>query len=188
MNAATAARIADIYARTLMDLAQESGMVEAVSDDLEAISSVLAQELDLQPFLASPYFAEETRRDLMRRVFSGKVNQLTLHFVLVMVEHDRGGLLSRSIDRFRRLYRAYQGYEPVTATVAQGLSDEQTNKLARDLAEAMKIKIDLDVQVDPSLLGGIVIRHGDKLLDNSIRGRLTRTVSRITSTEKRYKK
>jgi F-type H+-transporting ATPase subunit delta len=56
------------------------------------------------------------------------------------------------------------------------------------MAEAMRAKIDLEVQVDPSLLGGIIIRHGDKLLDNSVRGRLTRTVSQVANPENRHKK
>jgi F-type H+-transporting ATPase subunit delta len=188
MIVATATHVADIYARSLMDLAKEAHTVEAVAADLEVVAALLAQEPDLETFLASPYFAEQTKRDVIRKVLTGKLNDLTLHFLYVMIDHGRGALLPGILDRFRQLYRAYQGYEAVTVTVAQSLNEEQVDKLAQDLAQALRIKIDLEVQVDPSILGGIVIRRGDNMLDNSVRGRLLRTVSRVANPENRYKR
>ncbi len=67
MKSGTATRLADIYARSLLDLAKESRIVEAVAADLEVIADLLAQQPDLEAFLASPYFAEQTKRDLIRR-------------------------------------------------------------------------------------------------------------------------
>jgi F-type H+-transporting ATPase subunit delta len=188
MITATATHVADIYARSLLDLAKEAHLVEAVAADLEVVSALLAQEPDLEAFLASPYFAEQTKRDVIRKVLTGKLNDLTLHFLCVMIDHNRGALLPGILDRFRQLHREYQGYEAVTVTVAQGLSRDQIDQLVRDLAQALRAKIDLEVQVDPSLLGGIIIRHGDQMLDNSVRGRLRRTVRQVANPENRYKK
>jgi len=188
MITATATHVADIYARSLLDLAKEAHTVEAVAADLEVISALLAQERDLEAFLASPYFAEQTKRDLIRKVLTGRLNVLTLHFLCVMIDHGRGALLPGILDRFRQLHREYQGYEAVTVTVAQSLSQEQIDRLTQDLARALRAKIDLEVQVDPSVLGGIIIRHGDNMLDNSVRGRLRRTVSQVANPENRYKK
>jgi len=187
MDVGTADRVAEIYARTLLDLAREQGLVEAVADDLETVAALLAETPDLKRFLASPYFDEPTKRGAIRKTLTGRLLPLTIHFLSVMIDHDRGALLPRIIDRFRQRYRAYQGYEAVTVTVAQTLSPEQTGKLTRDLAEAMHAKIDLEVRTDPALLGGIIIRHGDKMLDNSVRGRLLRTVSQIANPPPKYK-
>ena len=96
------------------------------------------------------------------------------------MDHNRGRFLPEIIDRYTQLYRARCGYRTVTAVVARPLREDQRAKLSQDLAEAMHAKVDLDVRVDPSILGGVVLRYGDKMLDNSIRGRLSRTVSRIT--------
>ncbi len=188
MNTGTATHVADIYARSLLDLAQEAHAVESTAADLEAVAVLLAQEPDLETFLASPYFAEQTKRDVIRKVLTGKLRDLTLRFLYVMIDHGRGTLLPEILARFRQLHREYQGYEAVTVTVAQGLSQEQIDKLARDLSQAMRVKIDLEVQVDPSILGGIIIRHGDQMLDNSVRGRLLRTVRQVANPENRYKK
>jgi F-type H+-transporting ATPase subunit delta len=187
MDVGTADRVADIYARTLLDLAQEADLVEAVADNLEAVAALLTQAPDLERFLASPYFDEPTKRGAIRKTLTGKLLPLTIHFLCVMIDHDRGALLSRIIDRFRQRYRVYQGYEAVTVTVAQELSPAQVKKLRHDLAEAMQTKIDLEVRADPALLGGIIIRHGDQMLDNSVRGRLLRTVRQIADPENRYK-
>jgi F-type H+-transporting ATPase subunit delta len=188
MNTGTATHVADIYARSLLDLAKEARAVEAVAADLETLAALLAQEPDLGTFLASPYFAEQTKRDVIRKVLTGKLHDLTLRFLYVMIDHGRGALLPGILDRFRQLHRAYQGYEAVTVTVAQSLSQDQIDQLVRDLTAAMRTKIDLEVQVDPSLLGGIIIRHGDQMLDNSVRGRLLRTIHQVANPEHRYKK
>jgi F-type H+-transporting ATPase subunit delta len=188
MSTGTAARVADIYARCLLDLAKESRTVEVVAADLEVVSTLLARQPDLEAFLASPYFAEQTKRDLIRTVLTGKLHRMTVNFLSVMIDHNRGALLLRILDRFRQLHRAYQGYETVTVTVAQSLSQDQVRKLAQDLAEAMQAKIDLEMLVDPSILGGVVIRHADKMLDNSVRGRLLRTVSQVANPQNKYKK
>ncbi len=187
MDVGTADRVADIYARTLLGLAREQGLVDAAADNLETVAALLAEAPDLERFLASPYFDEPTKRGVIRQALTGKLLPLTIHFLSVMIDHDRGALLPRIIDRFRQLYRAYQGYEAVTVTVAQELSREQTEKLTRDLAEAMHAKIDLEVRADPAILGGIIIRHGDQMLDNSVRGRLLRTVRRIANPQNKYK-
>ena len=188
MNTGTATHIADIYARSLLDLAKEANTVEAVAADLEVVSALLTQEPALEAFLASPYFAEQTKRDVIRKVLTGKLHDLTLRFLYVMIDHSRGPLLPGIIDRFRQLHRAYQGYEAVTVTVAQSLSEEQMDRLVQDLTQALRAKIDLEVQVDPSILGGIIIRHGDNMLDNSVRGRLLHTVSQVANPENRHKK
>jgi len=188
MKTGTAVHLADLYAGSLLDLAKETGVVDTISADLETVATLLAKEPGFEAFLASPYFAEQTKRDLIRKVFTGKLHRTTVNFLCVTINHNRGAILPRIIDRYRQLYRVYQGYEAVTATVAKSLSQEQIQKLSHDLAQAMNAKIDLEVLVDPAILGGVIIRRGDKMLDNSIRGRLVRTVTQVANPQNRYKK
>jgi len=187
MNTGTAAHIANIYAHGLLDLADQARVVETVSADLDALSTLLAQEPDFRAFLASPYFTEQVRHDLVRRVFAGKLHRLTLNFLAVVIDHDRGALLPEITDRFKQLHRACQGYQTVKVTVAHALSEEELGKLARDLAGALNTKVDLDAHVDPSIGGGVIIRYGENMLDNSVRGRLLRTVHHLTHPEKRQR-
>jgi len=185
MSNGTAAQIAGTYAQSLLELAEQSGIIDAVETDLEMVASLLTREPSFQAFLASPYFAEQTKRDLIRKVLSESLNRTTLNFLSVVIDHNRGGLLPGMIDRYKQLYRAYRGYRTVSAVVAQPLREDQAARLSQDLAAAMNAKVDLEVRVDPSIIGGVIFRYGDKMLDNSIRGRLARTVGRITHPERR---
>ncbi|MBM4024983.1 MAG: ATP synthase F1 subunit delta [Planctomycetes bacterium] len=185
MKTGAAAELAETYARSLLEAAQEARAVDAVAADLEVVAALLTQEPELGAFLASPYVGESAKRTLLHEALAGKLHPLTLQFLQVTIAHERGALLPVILDRYRRLSRAYEGYETVKVTVAQSLSPEQTEKLSRDLAAAMRAKIDLEVQVEPAILGGVIIRHGDRMLDNSLRGRLVRAVDQIANPERR---
>jgi F-type H+-transporting ATPase subunit delta len=187
MNTGTAARVADIYAQTLLDLAQQAETVGPVAADLDTLSTLLTQNPSFGAFLASPYFDEDTKKDLLRKVWANRVQRLTLNFLLVMIDHGRGALLPLIVNRFTQLYRRYQGYETVEVTVAKPLDGPQREKLLRDLAEALQMKVDLDVHVDPAILGGVVIRYNENMLDNSVRGRLARTINQLTNPQTRQK-
>jgi len=186
MNGGTADHIVETYSQSLLDLAVQSEVVDAVERDLELVSTLLVQEPAFGAFLASPYFTERTKQDLVRKVLTDKLNRITFNFLSVVIDHDRGVLLPEIVDRYRQSCRALRGYTTVTATVAQPLNEQQVAKLTRDVATAMNAKVDLDVRVDPSILGGVIFRHGDRMLDNSVRGRLARTIGRITGLEKRH--
>jgi F-type H+-transporting ATPase subunit delta len=186
MSNGVAARIVETYAQSLLDLARESGIIDAVEEDLEVVSALLEREPEFQAFLSSPYFAEQTKRDLVRKALAGRINDLTLDFLSVLIDHDRGMLLPEIVERYKQFYRSYRGYQTVTAIVSHPLREDQRARLAEDLAAAMHAKVDLEVRVDPSILGGVIFRYGDKMLDNSVRGRLTRTVDRIVNSENRY--
>lgn len=185
MSNGTAEVIADVYAQSLLDLAEESQAVDTVETDLEMMSALLEKEPSFQAFLASPYFAEQTKQDVISRVFSDKLHRLTLNFLAVAIDRNRGRLLPEIVDRYMHLCRARSGHRTATAVVAHALREDQRAKLAQDLAEAMNATVDLDVQVDPSILGGVILRYDGKMLDNSLRGRLSRTVDRITNSERR---
>jgi len=187
MSTGTVAHLADIYTRSLMDLATQAGLVDDVAADFDAIATLLTQNPDFEAFLASPYFDEKTKRDLVRKILTDRLQRLTLNFLFVMIDHNRGRLLPAIIGRYRQLYRLYQGYQPVDVTVAQPMSEEEVAKLSREMAEAMNAKIDLDVHVDPRILGGLVVRYGDKMVDNSVKGRLARTINQLLNPQKRQK-
>ena len=185
MNSGAAAVLIEAYSQCLLDLAEQSQIVDVVETDLETVSTLLTQEPSFQAFLASPYFAEQTKRDLIRRALADRLHGITLNFLFVAIDHNRGRLLPEIIDRYKQLYRVRCGYRTVTAVVAKALREDQRTRLSQDLAEAMHAKVDLEVRVDPSILGGVILRYDDKMLDNSIRGRLNRTVGRITHPEGR---
>jgi F-type H+-transporting ATPase subunit delta len=188
MRTADAVRIADIYARCLAEVAQgTAGRADAIEQDLESLSAVMAQEPKFRAFLVSPYFSESAKQDLVRRVFGAQVDPITLNFLLVVVSHRREGVLDEMIGRYRQLSQVRPGRQAVRATVARPLNDEQRAGLSSDLAGALKAEVDLDVRVDPSIIGGIVIHYAGQKVDNSIRTRLHRVVGEIARLQIEHK-
>ena len=185
MRTADAIRIADIYAGCLAEVAQDKG--DTVERDLEVLSAVMAEEPQFRAFLVSPYFSESAKQEMIRKVFAAKVDPITLNFVFAFVAHHREVVLDQIIERYRELSQARRGRQAVRATVAGPLSDEKRAELSRDLAEALKTEVDLDVRVDPSIIGGIVIHYAGRKVDNSIRTRLHRIVGEIARLQIEHK-
>jgi F-type H+-transporting ATPase subunit delta len=188
MRTADAVRIADIYADCLAEVAQGTAdKGDAIERDLEALSAVMTQEPQFRAFLVSPYFSETTKQDMVRKVFAVTLDPITLNFLLVVVAHHREAVLDQMLEKYRQLSQERHGHQAVRATVAGPLSDEQRAGLAGHLTEALKTEVDLEVRVDPSIIGGIVIHYAGRKVDNSIRTRLHRIVGEIARVQTEHK-
>jgi F-type H+-transporting ATPase subunit delta len=188
MRSADAVRVADIYARSLAEVARgaaDGG--DTVERDLEALSTVMTQEPQFRAFLVSPYFSESVKQDMVHKVFDGKMDPIVLNFLLVVVAHHREAVLDQMINHYRQLSHARRGLQAVRATVARPLSDEQRVGLLSNLTGALKSEVELDVRVDPSIIGGIVIHYAGQKVDNSIRTRLHRVVGEIARLQVEHK-
>ena len=183
-TAGASSRISEIYAGPLFELAAEAELVDAVKTDLDMIAELLAGESSLGLFLSSPYFPEDEKADLLGKVLSEKLNNLTLDFLLAVLRHNRMRFLADIIDRYDQLRDSYRGCHPVAVTVSKPLSEDQQRKLSADLAGALRCQVRLEQSVDPSILGGVSIRYADRVVDNSVKARLTRAVHEITNRRK----
>jgi F-type H+-transporting ATPase subunit delta len=188
MRTADAVRIADIYAGCLAEVAQGTAdKGDAIERDLEALSAVMTQEPQFRAFLVSPYFSESVKQEVVRKVFGATLDPITLNFLLVVVSHHREAVLDQMIEKYRQLSQVRHGHQAVRATVARPLSDEQRTGLAGNLTDALKTQVDLDVRVDPSIIGGVVIHYAGRKVDNSIRTRLHRVVGEIARLQTEHK-
>jgi F-type H+-transporting ATPase subunit delta len=173
------AHLAEVYARSLFELAERSKMLNAIKDDLEVVQNISAQEKDFRTLMASPYFTPDHKEQIVQKIFSGKLNDLTIDFLRVVIGHDRMVFLPQIITRFNELWEAHHGYKIVQVTVSRALSSQEAEKLSADIGRAINNKAKLQIGVNPSIIGGIIIRFGDRIIDNSIRSRLRRAVNTI---------
>jgi F-type H+-transporting ATPase subunit delta len=185
MNVIDAAvHLAEIYARALFELAERSKMVNAIKDDLDIVQDICIKEKDFGVLMVSPYFSSDCKEQILQNVFSGKLNDLTIDFLRVVIGHDRMVFLPQIIDRFNEIWEAHHGYKIVQVTVSQAMNSQETEMLSADMARAMNNKVKLQIGVNPSIMGGVIIRFGDRVIDNSIRNRLRRAVNTIMSRHK----
>ena len=176
--------IHEIYSDVMFELAEESGKVDAVFDDLEAVSKVFEAEPEFLTLLTVGQLKDDEKTRIIRRVFSGRVSDLTLDFLCVLARRNRLGFMFGIQDRYQTLMDQYHNVQRLEVTLAKQPDDAQLAKLKADLADAVKAEVKLAVQVNPEILGGIIIKKGDMVIDNSVRSILDRTVDAVVSRSK----
>jgi F-type H+-transporting ATPase subunit delta len=169
----------ETYAQALFELACDNHVADAVKDDIELLAEIINKEEDFLRFLGSPYFARPYKEQLVSGVLSGKITDLTMNFLLVLIGHSRTALLPRIVSRYGQLWDANNGYFPVKVTVAHPLDEAQRQELQLSIEAAVGGLARLELVVKPDVIGGVVVRCGDRLIDNTVRGRLQTAVKTI---------
>jgi len=168
------------YAEAAFGVAMRDDTLETWRSDLDAAASVAADERALT-VLANPSIAAERRAAVLTQLLGGRISQPVQNLIQLLLRRGRIEELSRVDAEFRRLDDRRQGITHATATSAAALSPDEVRALTQRLEQSTGGRIALDVQVDPSLLGGLVVRVGDRLIDGSVRGRLERLRNRLIS-------
>jgi F-type H+-transporting ATPase subunit delta len=163
--------IAAVYARSLFEVAKEQDKLDVVRDQLGEFVDALAETRDLQVFLFSPYFSTAEKEQGLERVVSD-ADPVVLNFLKLLIEKHRMPVLFRIRADFEALWEEENKLLPVHITSAVELDSATVKQLGDRIAEQTDRKVDVSAQVDPDILGGIVVRVGNSVLDASIRNRL----------------
>jgi F-type H+-transporting ATPase subunit delta len=163
--------IAEVYSRALFEVAKEQGKLDEVREQLGQFADAVAEQRDLQVFLFSPYFSAEEKKEGLSRTVEG-ADEIVMNTLQLLIDKHRMPALFRIRRQLDKLWEEENRLLPVQLTSAIEL-DEGTVKQVRDaIAEQTDRRIDLKTHVDPDILGGIVLRVGNSILDASIRNRL----------------
>ena len=162
-------RVAHRYSKALMDLAKETGKVDAIKADLDGIRK--ANTPELQRFLQSPVMQHTKKMQVFDAIFGGKILPETDAFFKLLFNKGREVSLNAILDAFDELYRQLKGIEIVQLTTAVPASEEIRQQIVQQLGRMDRYQgknIQLKEKVDGSLLGGFVFQMGDDLFDASI--------------------
>jgi F-type H+-transporting ATPase subunit delta len=169
----SAQRIARVYAEALVNAADKQGQGDAVLEDLESlVRDVFRTDPLLETFLASGVISRRRKGEVIRSVFENRASPLLVNLLLVLNEHDRLGLLRTILAEARELRDQRAGRMRIEVKSAVALGDDQLDRLRGQLRQTLQIEPVLETQVDPGLLGGLVVRVGDWVYDSSVRMRL----------------
>lgn len=174
----------EIYSDVMFELAQEAGMIDQVTEDLEATSTILQDEQEFLSLLTLNEIKPDEKAKIVRRVFKGRINDLTLDFLCVLAKRNRMSFLHGIGQRYQVLSDEHKHLHRIEVTLAKEPDDAELEKLKSDIRDAMNAEIKLSVTVDPEIIGGIVIRKGDLMIDNSVRTILDRTVHAVMERSK----
>jgi ATP synthase F1 delta subunit len=165
--------IAEVYARSLFEVAKEHDEVDEIHDQLGEFADVLDTNRELQMFFFSPYFSAEEKKDGIGKVVEG-ANEHFLNFLKLIAERHRVPALFRIRREYDALWREENKLLEVRVTSAKPLDDELVSSIGKRIEEQTGRRIDLDANVDPDVIGGLVLRVGNLVMDASVRGRLER--------------
>jgi F-type H+-transporting ATPase subunit delta len=168
------------YADAAFEIGTRDGTLAAWRGELAAAAEALG-EARLARALANPATALASRKELLRVVLGKAVSKPVLNLAVLLLQRGRIDLLPRVSEEFARLDDLRQGLVRATATSAAPLAEADVRALTTRLETLTGGRLDLSTSVDPSLLGGLVVRLGDRLIDGSVRGRLERLRGRLAS-------
>ncbi|MDB5297975.1 MAG: synthase subunit delta [Phycisphaerales bacterium] len=163
---------AAVYAKSLLELAGEQQQAWEVAGELSQLVELLDADPAVERYLANPAVGDKDREQLLSRALEGKVSHLVWNFVRVLNAKGRLNLLREIQRSYAEQIDERFGKVEVDVTVAQRLNDDELEDVRRAVGEALKRDAVVHQYVDESIIGGLVLRVQDKLIDTSVRAQL----------------
>jgi F-type H+-transporting ATPase subunit delta len=163
--------IAQVYARSLFEVAEELGVLDEIREQLGQFADALHSSRELATFFFSPYFSTEEKKDALHRAIDG-AEPAFMSFLEALVERHRMPAIFRIRVRFEALWDDANKLLPVEVTSAVELDEQTVQNIGERIGEQTGLKVQLSSTVDSGILGGIVLRVGNFILDASIRNQL----------------
>jgi len=163
--------IAQVWARALFEVAKEQNRLDQMRDQLGEFADALNANRDLTVFFFSPYFSTDEKKNGLERAVTGAEPAL-MNFLEALIERHRMPAIFRIRGRYDELWEEERDLLPVQVTSAVELDKSTVSQIGERIGEQTKRTVELSSNVDPDILGGIVLRVGNVILDASIRNRL----------------
>ena len=163
--------IGQVWARALFEVAKEHALLDEVRDQLGQFTDALSENRDLMVFFFSPYFSTDEKKDGLKRAVT-EADPVLMNFLEALIERHRMPAVFRIKARYEVLWEDERDLLPVEVTSAVALDESVVGSIGQRIGEQTKRTVELSSNVDPDILGGIVLRVGNLVLDASIRNRL----------------
>ena len=160
----------------------EQGTMDCVLEEIKGVHQVLSDNEELDRLLTHPKISKEEKKSVLEHVFKGRVSDDVLGFLLLLVEKDRYTEFSDIVAYFTAKVREYKNIGTATVTSAFPVTEAQKKQIEEKLlATTDYTAFEMEYQTDPSLIGGIVIRIGDRIVDGSVRNQLSQMVKILSA-------
>jgi F-type H+-transporting ATPase subunit delta len=163
--------IAQVYARSLFEVAEELGLLDEIREQLGQFADALNENREVATFFFSPYFSTEEKKDALHRLIEG-AEATFMSFLETLVERHRMPAIFRIRARYEAMWDDANQLLPVQVTSAVDLDEQTVQNIGERIGEQTGRRVELSSSVDSGILGGIVLRVGNFILDASIRNQL----------------
>ena len=161
------------YAEALIDISVENGAIDGYQQEFQNVVDVYNKEQELKFFLLNPRVNTDAKKDVLKKVFSDSVNSNVVNFLMLLLDKGRAKFLPGILEEFIRLADKKKNILNMTIISAAPLKDAQIDEIKEKymkIYNASSVKV--NVEVDESLIGGVKVKIGDRVVDGSIKGRL----------------
>jgi len=166
-------RVASRYVKSLLSLAVEQGVVEAVHADMQFFNKVCHSNRDFVLMLKSPIIRHEKKKEILNKLFSGRVHALTMSIIEILTKKNREPLLPSIATEFHNAYNLYKGIGKASITSTVPVDNELRSELVTIVKKLSHMKqVELEEKVDKDLIGGFILNVGDLQIDASIKNKL----------------
>jgi F-type H+-transporting ATPase subunit delta len=172
--------IARVYAQALFEAAQDADRLDEVHEQLDEFADAMNESNDMRVFLFSPYFSSDEKREAIKASISGAAPEL-VNFLELLAEKHRMPAIFAIRRRFDELWAEARRRLEVTLTSAVELDQDVVEKVGAEIERQTEREIDMSADVDPEILGGLVLRVGNMVLDASLRSKLERLRKEVAS-------
>jgi F-type H+-transporting ATPase subunit delta len=163
--------VAEVYARALFEVAVDQDRLDEIHDQLGQFADAMDENLDLRRFFFSPYFSTGEKKDALNEAVVG-ADEAFMNFLQALIERHRMPVIFRIRSRFDELWREQRKLLRVQVTSAVKLDDGTVKEIGDAIGQQVDREVELSSNVDPEIIGGLVLRVGNFVLDASIRNRL----------------
>jgi F-type H+-transporting ATPase subunit delta len=163
--------VAEVYARALFEAAKDHDALDQVHEQLGQFADALSNSRDLMQFFFSPYFSVDEKKDALHRAVN-EADAIFMNFLEALLERHRMPVIFRIQARFEQLWEEEHRLLPVEVTSAVALDERTVSGIGESIGKQLGRTIELSSSVDPEIIGGVVLRVGNFVLDASIRNRL----------------
>jgi len=160
------------YAKAILDLAKSEGQEDRVYEDFRLVNLILKYVPELMSIAKKPLISPLKKKKLYNEIFFEKISQLTLNFVLFLVDKGRDYLIPSIINQYESLYFELKNILPVEIFIARDFDDDLKNKLVKKLEETTAKKVVPKFVIDPNIIGGFKIKIEDWVFDTTLRNKL----------------
>ena len=165
-------KVAIKYATALFRTAKRINQVEMISHDLEVLSDLLRENTLLKNFLESPQVLERDKKELLSSTFKSLISEALFSFLMLVVSKHRIQYLLFMAEELQRLVKEDQGIVEASLITARSVDQALVDQIRQELEKSTGKRVEMKLEIDPSLIGGIVVILGDKIIDRSIRYQL----------------
>jgi F-type H+-transporting ATPase subunit delta len=164
--------VATRYAKSLFDLAKEQGQQEVVFADMAIIAEACRANRELVVLFNSPVINTDKKKAVVDAIFASQIGKMTLAFLNIILTKRREHYVPGIAVEYLKMYNLFKGIETATVTTAVALDEETRNKISAMVHQQTGKEVQLTEKIDASIIGGFILRFGDKQIDTSVSGKI----------------